>query len=140
MLTGNFDRVNPRMLNIDLWTNTFMQMKVAHARENGDCPCCKHQKFDYLEGKAGSSSMALCGRDAVQLRHKQQADSIDFDELAFRLQRHGSVKANDFILRANMTDNETDYEITLFRDGRAIVKGTNDVGVARGVYAKYIGS
>ena len=140
VLTGNVERINPAMLNIDLWTNMFMQLKVAHVRENGDCPCCKHRQFDYLDGKAGSSSTSLCGRNAVQLSHKQQAGSIDFDELAARLRQHGSVQANEFILRANLTDNGKDYELTLFRDGRAIVKGTGDMSVARSVYAKYVGS
>lgn len=139
-LTGNVDRINPAMLNIDLWSNTFMQLKVAHVRENGDCLCCKHRQFDYLDGKAGSSSTSLCGRDAVQLTHKQQSGSIDFDELAARLQQHGNVQTNEFILRANLTDNEKDYELTLFRDGRAIIKGTGDISVARSVYAKYFGS
>jgi len=140
VLTGNFDRINPAMLNIDLWSNTFMQLKVAHVRDKGDCPCCKHRQFDYLDGRAGSSSTSLCGRNAVQLTHKQQAGSIDFDQLAGRLRQHGSVTANEFILRANLTDNDKDFELTLFRDGRAIVKGTGDMSVARSVYAKYVGS
>jgi adenylyltransferase/sulfurtransferase len=60
--------------------------------------------------------------------------------LAARLQQHGDVQTNEFILRANLTDNEKDYELTLFRDGRAIIKGTGDISVARSVYAKYVGS
>ena len=53
VLTGNFDRVCPTLLNIDLWTNTSMQLKVAGAYQRGDCPCCKHGRFDYLDGKLG---------------------------------------------------------------------------------------
>jgi adenylyltransferase/sulfurtransferase len=140
VLTGNVDRINPAMLNIDLWANTFMQLKVAHVRESGDCPCCKHRQFDYLDGKAGSSSTSLCGRNAVQLTHKQHSGSIDFEELAARLRQHGGVKVNEFMLRAKVTDNENDYELTLFGDGRAIVKGTGDESVARSVYAKYVGN
>jgi len=140
VLTGNLDRVNPAMLNIDLWTNTFMQLKVARARQDGNCPCCKQRQFEYLDGKAGSGSTSLCGRDAVQLTHRQQADRIDFEEIAARLRQHGAVRTNEYILRASITDNEKLYELTLFSDGRAIVKGTGEASVARSVYAKYIGS
>ncbi|MBT8061403.1 MAG: ThiF family adenylyltransferase, partial [Gammaproteobacteria bacterium] len=140
VLTGNLDRVNPAMLNMDLWTNQLMQLKVANARRDGDCPCCKHRKFDYLEGRAGSRSTALCGRDAVQLTHKQSADRIGFQAIAARLGQHGVVKTNEFMLRASITDNDKAYELTLFTDGRAIIKGTSDTSVARSIYAKYVGS
>ncbi|MGH8166695.1 MAG: ThiF family adenylyltransferase, partial [Woeseiaceae bacterium] len=140
VLTGNLDRVCPTMLNVDLWTNTIMQLKVARAWEAGDCPCCKHRRFEYLDGKAGSSATTLCGRDAVQLTHKQFDTRLDFDEIAARLRRHGKVTANSFMIRADLTDSGNSYELTLFTDGRAIVKGTGKEDVARSVYAKYIGT
>ena len=140
VLTGNLDRVCPTMLNVDLWTNTIMQLKVARAWEAGDCPCCKHRRFEYLDGKAGSSATTLCGRDAVQLTHKQFDTRLDFDEIAARLRRHGNVTANSFMIRADITDSGKPYELTLFTDGRAIVKGTGKEDVARSVYAKYIGT
>lgn len=140
VLTGNFDRVCPTMLNIDLWTNTFTQLKVGRVRDAGDCLCCKHRRFEFLDGKAGSSTTTLCGRDAVQLTHKQQGAKVDFAEIAARLRRHGKVTANEFMLRARLTDSGKPYELTLFPDGRAIVKGTGETSVARSVYAKYVGS
>lgn len=140
ILTGNIDHVNPTMLSIDLWANLFLQLKVEHARSRSNCPCCKHRKFDFLDGRQGSSTSTLCGRDAVQLRHNGQTDIIDFDDLAAVLQKHGRVTTNEFILRAIVTSNDKPFEISLFRDGRAIIKGTGDVGIARSVYAKYIGN
>jgi adenylyltransferase/sulfurtransferase len=140
ILTGNFDQLWPAMLNIDLWNNTFTQLKVARARDKGDCPCCKLRRFEFLEGKAGSSATALCGRDAVQLTHKQGGGKLHFDEIAKRLQQHGKVSTNEFMLRAEIRDNEKTYDITLFADGRAIVKGTGEAKVARSLYAKYIGN
>ena len=139
ILTGNGDRVSRTMLNVDLWTNMFTQLKVAHVREDGDCVCCGRRQFDYLHGKAGSSSTALCGRDAVQLRHRQARGDVDLGELAARLEHHGAVRTNEFMLRATISDNGNDYELTLFRDGRAIIKGTAETSVARSIYAKYIG-
>lgn len=140
ILTGNFDRISRDLLNIDLWANEILQLKVTNAYEKSDCPCCKRRKFEYLDGKAGSSATTLCGRDAVQLRHRQQADDVDMEALEARLLRHGEVVANEFMLRTHITDRNKEYEITLFPDGRAIVKGTDDPGLARSIYAKYVGA
>ncbi len=140
ILTGNLDRVTRTMLSFDLWSNAFMQLKVARAYDDGDCSCCKHRRFDYLDGRLGSGTTTLCGRDAVQLTHKQQAEPLDLGEIANRLRAHGAVTANRFMLRATLADNGRDYELTLFTDGRAIVKGTREANVARSVYAKYVGT
>jgi molybdopterin/thiamine biosynthesis adenylyltransferase len=140
VLTGNFDRVNRKLVNIDLWANESMQLKVESAREKSDCPACKHHRFDYLDGTAGSSAAILCGRNAVQLRHRQQAEAVDLGGLKARLAEQGRVRANEFMLFAEISDGDKEYEITLFPDGRAIVKGTDDPSVARGIYAKYIGA
>lgn len=139
LLTDNRERVNPAMLNIDLWTNELMQLKVANIKKHGDCSCCKHKFFEYLNGKAGSSGTSLCGRDAVQLAAKQKYGKIDFAALATKLAPHGAVHANEYILQANVTHNDVSYELTLFADGRTIVKGTDDVSVAKSIYAKFIG-
>jgi molybdopterin/thiamine biosynthesis adenylyltransferase len=140
VLTRNFDRVSPTMLNFDLWSNDFMQLKVARAYDDGDCPCCKHRWFDYLDGRLGSGTTTLCGRDAVQLTHKQNEGRLNLEGVAARLRRHGEVTANRFMVRAALTDNGKPYELTLFTDGRAIVKGTQEANVARSVYAKYVGA
>ena len=123
-----------------MWANEILQLNVANAYDAADCPCCKNRTFEYLDGKAGSSAATLCGRDAVQLRHRQQADGVDLNAIATRLRGHGEVHANEFMLRSQVTDRNMKYEITLFPDGRAIVKGTDDPGVARSIYAKYVGT
>ena len=140
ILTGNLDRVNPTMTNLDLWDNTVRQFKVAKAYDVGDCQCCKHRNFEFLEGKFGSSTTTLCGRNAVQLTHKQNGQKLDFGEIAKRLEQHGKVNASKFMIRADITDNGQPYELTLFTDGRAIVKGTKEANTARTIYAKYVGA
>lgn len=142
-LTGNWDRINPTMVNLDLWSNTLRQFKVARAYDVGDCQCCKHRNFEFIDGKFASGTTTLCGRNAVQFSNKGAsggAIKLDFDELAKRLQSHGSVKANKFMLRAQITDNGQPYELTLFTDGRAIVKGTKEANTAKSIYAKYVGA
>lgn len=140
ILTGSFERVSRKLLNLDLWANEILQLKVDNAYDDGDCPCCKQRRFEYLDGVAGSSTAALCGRNAVQLRHRQQVERVDLEAIASRLQKHGLVSVNEFMLRTQVAENNTDYEITLFQDGRAIVKGTEEPAIARSVYAKYIGT
>jgi len=139
ILTGNLDRVAPAMLSLDLWSNTITQLKVGRAWEQGDCICCKHHNFEFLEGKAGSNATALCGADAVQLTHRQGGESLDLGEIAARLKRQGPVTANEFMMRASIREQDRNFELTLFADGRAIVKGTGEASVARGLYAKYVG-
>ena len=56
--------------------------------------------------------------------------------MASRLDGIGTVGHNSFMLRF-VTDG---YEFTVFPDGRAIIKGTNDVAKARTLYAQYVGS
>ena len=46
-----------------------------------------------------------------------------------------TVRANDFAVRASIDP----YELTVFPDGRAIIKGTTDPAVARSLYARYVG-
>ena len=140
ILSGNLDRVCPTMLNIDLWANSITQLSVGRARDDGNCPCCKQRNFEFLDGKAGSSAISLCGHDAVQLTHRQSSERLNMDEIAARLGRLGSIRANEFMIRAQLNENGKEYELTVFRDGRGIIKGTGDVSQARGLYAKYIGN
>ena len=139
ILTGNYDRLNRRLLSIDLWANEIMPLKVDSAREKGDCPTCKHRRFDYLDEREGSRTAVLCGRDAVQLRHRAADDGVDLAAVATRLEDQGTIRVNEFLLQAAIVDGAKNYEISLFPDGRAIVKGTDDPSTARKVYARYIG-
>ena len=139
ILSGNFKRCATTLLNVDLWSNDIMQLDVSNAREDGDCPCCKQRRYEYLEGKLGSEAAVLCGRDAVQLRTKRGAEAIDFDVLAARLRPHGSVSVNEYLLRATLNEDGEPRELTVFADGRAIVKGTDEPSAARALFAKYVG-
>ena len=77
----------------------------------------------------------LCGRDAVQVSPRR-ASRVDLAALAARLKGAGEVKANQYLVRLRAGD----YELTVFEDARAIVRGTDDVGLARSLYARYVGT
>jgi adenylyltransferase/sulfurtransferase len=140
LLTGNLQYACRTMLSVDLWTNDIMHLKVAAVRETGDCPCCQRRDFEFLEGRAGSSAIVLCGREAVQLTNRRNRGEVRLEEIARRLRHFGPVVANEFLIRAEIRDGEQAFELTLFADGRAIIKGTGDAAAARSIYAKYVGS
>jgi adenylyltransferase/sulfurtransferase len=100
-----------------------------------DCPACRRREFEFLKGAARQVTTRLCGRNAVQIARSGSA-RVDFSELARRLEPLGDVAFNDFLLRFRVEQ----YDITVFRDARSIVRGTSDPAVARGLYARYIGA
>lgn len=131
LLLGRVEVLHGEFLSADIWGNRFQRVRP---RRDPACRVCGAREFRYLDGES-SFSGSLCGRNAVQLR---QADSraLDLRELGMRLERFGPVRGNEFLLRFELAP----YELTVFSDGRAIIKGTDDPAVARGLYAKYVGS
>ena len=120
-----------KITRMDVWTGEIRQL--AAPLRDPDCPCCGRREFPYLNG-AQRAPISLCGRNAVQIH--ERARPMDLEELARRLAPIASVRRNEFALRAVIEA----YEITVFPDGRAIIKGTTDPGIARSLYARYIGN
>src|SRR5579863_6514312 len=137
ILSGRTDRVSRTLTYVDIWEGTFRRLNIGDLRERGDCPACKRGERNWLSGTHGSRTTVLCGRNAVQVSPSQQS-LLHFEEMAIQLSEVGHVNFNAYLLRLAPFD--TPYELTLFRDGRAIIKGTEDLGVARAVYSRYIGS
>ena len=103
------------------------------ARTRADCPACGRREFPYLDGER-RAPVSLCGHNAVQIH--ERARPLELRDLAARLAPLGPVRANEFALRFEAPP----YLLTIFPDGRAIIKGTTDIGVARSLYARYIGA
>ena len=135
ILAGKHDALNTHLIMVDVWDWTFRQLKVAGLVGKVDCPCCVRRHFEWLEGGMGSHTTTLCGRNAVQVAVRR-GEPLDFGELAGRLNGIGDVRHNAYMLRFAADG----YEFTVFPDGRAIIKGTNDVTKARTLYAQYVGS
>jgi adenylyltransferase/sulfurtransferase len=130
LLSGRGE-INRGMIMMDLWDNSFEQFGIAG--RNPDCPACGRGEYRFLNADAGSRSVSLCGRNAVQITNP--GARVSLPEIAQRLKALGQVDVNDYLLRAHIDD----YEITLFPDGRAIIKGTEDPDLAKSLYARYIG-
>jgi molybdopterin/thiamine biosynthesis adenylyltransferase len=120
-----------RLLSGDVWSGRFQSLRPER---NLDCAVCVHHRFAYLEGEA-QPHITVCGRDSVQIHERSR--SLDLKALEDRLSPTVSgVRQNGFLLRFLIPP----YEMTVFTDGRAMVKGTKDPAVARSLYAKYIGT
>jgi adenylyltransferase/sulfurtransferase len=119
------------LLSFDVWTNEHAEINAA--KPHPGCRACGERDFIHLAGE-GRPHITLCGRNSVQIHERQRP--IDFAEMDRRLQPHGTVRHNDFVLKFW----HDPYEMTLFPDGRAIIKGTTDTAVARSLYARYVGS
>jgi len=131
-LTGNLDPAQVRLTSYEIWMHRFQRIDIG--RESmATCPVCSDGKFEYLNGSP-LRTITLCGRNAVQLIPGVKGD-INFTELSKSIAAFGPVQFNDFLLKCSSPP----YEITLFKDGRAIVKGTEEPGLARSVYSKMVG-
>jgi hypothetical protein len=123
------------LLYVDVWAGTTERVEVR--KRDDPCPVCDLGRFEFLEAREGSYLTSLCGREAVQV-NVRGATRVSFPDLAKRLDAVGQVSFNDYMLRFQV-DNKRPYELTVFPDGRTIVKGTTDEAVARTLYARYIG-
>jgi len=135
ILSGNRQAVDRSLRVVDLWDNRWRSIDLSKLREQVDCRTCKHHDFPWLDGRRGSRSAVLCGRNAVQLASPRET-AISLDALADRLQDVGSLTRNPYLLRLDVES----YQITVFPDGRAIIGGTEDVATAKTIYARYIGN
>jgi adenylyltransferase/sulfurtransferase len=132
-LTGHLDSENVRLTAYDVWSYRFQRIDVG-TDSMATCPVCSQGVYEYLEGNP-LRTITLCGRNAVQLIPEVRGD-IDFGEISKSLTAFGAVEFNEFLLKCSAPP----YELTLFKDGRAIVKGTEEAGTARSVYSKMVGS
>ncbi|HEV2387481.1 MAG TPA: ThiF family adenylyltransferase [Candidatus Acidoferrales bacterium] len=120
-----------RLISADVWSGRFQSLAV---QRDAACRACVRRDLRYLEGK-GHPHVTLCGRDSVQIHQRERR--LDLAALSRRLERTaGDVRGNDFLVRFRVAA----YELIVFADGRAIVKGTTDAAVARSLYARYIGA
>ena len=130
-LVGARSEMRRTLLSWDVWRNE--QAEVSANRPRAGCRACGERNFVHLAGE-GRPHITLCGRNSVQIHERQRP--VDFAEMSARLEPLGTVRHNEFVLKFWREP----YEMTLFPDGRAIIKGTTDTAIARSLYARYVGS
>lgn len=134
--------ITPMLSLIDVWDLSFRQMDISRLREQSVCPACRGGERLWLKGEHRSGTAVLCGRNAVQVSPSEPM-KLTLSGLADRLEQSGAVARNPFLVRFSMPETSSDgkpLEMTVFPDGRVIIRGTDDPTVARSLYSRYIGT
>jgi adenylyltransferase/sulfurtransferase len=133
LLVEDREHLASGLVAFDVWSN--QHERAARPSRNPDCPCCGLRQFEFLEARVTSRTASLCGRNAVQVSPGHPM-KVDLAELGRRLDGVGPVSSSAYLVRLTVGA----HELTIFPDGRAIIKGTNDVAVARSLYSRYVGA
>lgn len=133
LLAGREENLHRSLMQFDVWRNEWR--RIGLGERAADCPTCALGRYDALAAEAGDLATVMCGRDAVQVAPRAPA-RVDLEALAARLRSAGEVKVNPYLVRFRAGD----YELTVFADARAIIRGTEDVNLARSLYARYVGT
>lgn len=133
LLTGREEDLHGCLIQVDIWKNEWRKINIAE--RDPECPTCAKRKFEFLDAESVDRSTVLCGRDAIQISPPAPT-KIDLAALAAKLSPLGATKVNEYLLRFSADE----VEMTLFSDGRAIFRGTEDPAVAKTLYARYVGS
>lgn len=136
LLTGQKNLISKSLTIVDVWDASLRKLDISKLNSDFTCPCCTGTERVWLSGERGSQSTVLCGRNAVQLTPSTPM-SMTFRELEARLKLLGEVRNNSFLLIFKPSD--SNHELTIFQNGRAIIGGTEDLSEARQLYARYVG-
>lgn len=135
LLVGDEKSYNPNLEHMEVWRNMHTRMNMSNKR-NPNCPTCGKGHFTFLELSGDEDTItSLCGRDSVQISPTQDR-KLDLRVMEQRLARLGDVERNKFLLRFHTED----YVLVIFPNGRVVIQGTDDIAIARSLYARYIGS
>lgn len=132
ILVGKPNALHGSIMQFDVWQNDWRKIKLG--KSNPDCVACGQKSFEFLDAESHEFAAILCGRDAVQIA-PPKTSLLDLEMLAEKLNHIVPIHQNEYLLRFS----HDNYEITVFRDGRAIIRGTEDVAAARSLYARFIG-
>lgn len=122
------------ILTLSVWDGGFRSRRLfADVRPSAACPVCAGRSFPALEGEAASETVKLCGRQSVQITPRP-GGRPDFEALEKRLAPLGRVRRSPQLLNADIED----LSLTVFPDGRCVVRGTGDPARARVYYDRYV--
>ncbi len=133
LLVGDTTSLHRSLIQIDVWQNDWRKIKLTEP--NADCKCCGQHIYEFLDAETQEFSAVLCGRNAVQIAPPKPVD-LDLDAFADKIKFVTTVNQNEYLVRFSIDEKE----VTVFGDGRAIIKGTDDIASARSIYSRFIGS
>ncbi len=116
------------LLTFDIWDHDLELTKVDR-RE--DCETCVNGDFEFLETEEDTIT-ELCGRGSVQITPSKKTE-LDLDKLEKRFDH--AERKGESLLKIYVGE----YTLNTFKDGRAIIDGTEEPKKARSLYSRYIG-
>jgi adenylyltransferase/sulfurtransferase len=131
VLTGKRNALRTGVLSFDVWRNAWRTVG-SDAKPDPACLCCGDRRFEFLDAAPMESLVRRCGQ-SVQIA--PLGGSYDLTALAERLHPLGDVSLQRFLLKFR----NPDASLTIFRDGRTIVHGVDDLGRARAIFDRYLG-
>lgn len=134
-LAAGAGAVSSTVLSLDLWTGRWRSIDSGDLR-TGNCPACSLGSREFLRDAEHRQPLVLCGRNAVQLPPPAGSGPLDLARLAQLWEGLGETQINKFLARLQI---DAARSITLFRDGRAVVAGTEDTAEAKSLYARFVG-
>jgi adenylyltransferase/sulfurtransferase len=136
-LSGNRSAVRDTLLSVDLWSNRIRELKITSEIAD-QCPACAKGELEFLDGARAvesESAAVLCGRDAVQFSNAAEG-KVDLAQMAKRWATIGRVQSTPYFVRLFP---DSDHSLTLFRDGRVVVTGTEEISAARSLCDRFVG-
>lgn len=129
------ETLSPMLQSMDIWKNEKAEINVTQLK-NKLCPSCgEHPSYPFLLFENQMKTDVLCGRDAVQLRPGLKPKTYSLPHLLERLENQVT---NPVLNRYLLSCKFEYYRIVFFKDGRAIIHGTNEAKKARAVYNRFI--
>ncbi len=98
------------------------------------CLACRQRAQEFLVGPEGPTVVQLCGGNAVSLDPGSR-ERIQLADLAARLAPFGRVHLTQYLISLVVPP----YDLSIFPDGRAIVRGARSPQVAQALYRRYVG-
>jgi adenylyltransferase/sulfurtransferase len=133
LLVGDEGPTAGTLLTVDVWSGDY---EVVHdIQRRPDCACCVEGRYEYLDTQRASQATALCGRNVIQVRPGRPV-RIDLPAFARRFDGISTPVVNEYLVRVVVDS----HELTVFDDGRAIIRGTDDPAEARALYARWVGA
>lgn len=138
LIVAGHEAIDGALRQFDLWSGNIRKLRLERNRKTDGqegCVACEQGIYNFLNGRFQTQARAMCGRNSVQL-HARRSEPLRLDAIAHRLSQECDVKVLPFMLRFELDG----LTWSVFHDGRAVLTGTEDVDLARKLYARRIGT
>jgi len=122
--------VDTHLVEFDVWHGSTRQLSIP---KHAQCPACAAGEFPYLNATLSERTLSLCGRNTIQVRGR--GVELNLESLLAKLQL---VDAHAVGLGPLVRAELEGHRVTIFRDGRALIEGTEDEGRALAIYDRYL--